>query len=73
MQVLWHGQLGPSFHPARGIRQGDPLSSYIFVLCMERLSLLIEVEVDQHRWIPFKLRNFQASHLFYADDVILFG
>ena len=40
---------------------------------MERLSHLVEYEVSLKRWIPFKLCQFQASHLFYADDVILFG
>ena len=73
MQVLWHGHPGAQFHPLRGIRQGDPLSPYIFTLCMERLSRMIQYEVDQKRWIPFQLRNFQASHIFYADDVVLFG
>jgi len=40
---------------------------------MERLSRLRQFEVVHNRWVPFKIRNFQASHIFYADDVVLFG
>lgn len=40
---------------------------------MERLSRIIQNEVECKRWILFKIRSFQASHLFYADDVTLFG
>lgn len=29
--------------------------------------------MDSKHWTPFKLCSFQAFHLFYADDVILFG
>ena len=45
MQVLWHGQPRSSFHPSGEIEQGDPLSPYIFALCMERLSHLVESKV----------------------------
>ena len=49
------------------------MSPYIFALCMERVSYLIQTEISLKRWIPFKLRQFQASHVFYVDDVVLFG
>lgn len=43
---LWNGEKLESFQPSRGIRQGDPLSPYLFVLCMEVFGQRITQEVE---------------------------
>ncbi|RDX96987.1 putative ribonuclease H protein, partial [Mucuna pruriens] len=46
MQVLFNGVPIGEFSPSRGVRQGDPISPYSFVLCMKRLVYLIERETN---------------------------
>lgn len=41
LSILWNGNKLDSFHPTRGLRQGDPMSPYLFVLCMEKLAMYI--------------------------------
>lgn len=73
--IIWNGEPLEEFSPQRGLRQGDPLSPYLFVLCMERLSALINTKVQEGNWKGIKVsRNaLPISHLFFADDLILFG
>ncbi|XP_057451938.1 uncharacterized protein LOC130743727 [Lotus japonicus] len=73
--VAFNGGRSSSFTPQRGLRQGDPLSPYLFVLCMERLAHSIGDAVSSGAWKPIKLsRNGPPiSHLFFADDLLLFG
>ena len=61
--------------PSRGIREGDPLSLYLFVLCIDRLSHLIDIAASEGLWKPFKLGRDgpKISHLLFVDDMILFG
>ncbi|XP_075633855.1 uncharacterized protein LOC142606378 [Castanea sativa] len=63
------------FEPSRGIRQGDPLPPYLFILCMEYLGHLIEQKCVNGDWIPLKASkdNLGFSHLLFADDIILFN
>ncbi|CAA7016118.1 unnamed protein product [Microthlaspi erraticum] len=75
MHVLWNGEKTRAFQPARGLRQGDPLSPYLFVLCMERLCELIEHSVESKMWKPISLSRGgpKLSHICFADDLILFA
>ena len=75
MQLLWNGERIGSISPSRGVRQGDPLSPYLFVLCMERLAHLIQERIGNGDWRPITLCNGgpPISHLFYDDDLMLFA
>ena len=75
MQLLWNGGTSNSFNHSRGIHQGDPLSPYIFVLCIEKLSQLISLVVSHNVWEPITLstRGPKISHLYFVDDLVLFA
>lgn len=75
MRVLWNVEQTEAFLPSRGIRQGDPLSPYLFVLCMERLNQVIEEAVLGGKWKPIhaSIGGPLLSNLFFADDIILFA
>lgn len=74
-RLLWNGDSTEAFKPSRGLCQGDPLSPYLFVLCLERLSRWILNKVAEGRWRPVKPSRGRmgVSHLFFADDIILFA
>ena len=72
ISILFNGGKLDKFQPTRGIRQGDPLSPYIFLLCMEFLGYLIDKECMEKKWTPMKASraNLEISHLFFADDLM---
>ncbi|KAL4320415.1 hypothetical protein AHAS_Ahas14G0008200 [Arachis hypogaea] len=73
--ILWNGNKTKDFKPGRGVRQGDPISPYLFVICMDYLSQYIEQEVEEKNWSPIRVgRNGpKTSHLMFADDLLLFS
>ena len=73
--ILFNGGNMEPILPSRGIRQGDPLLPYLFILCMEVLGHLIEEKFRDNQWNPIKSSNngVAISHLFFADDLVLFA
>lgn len=55
MDILWNGEGTCDFSPTRGICQGDHMLPYLFVICMERLSHLIQWAVSQGLWKPITI------------------
>lgn len=60
--------------PGRGIRQGDPLSSYIFLICMEGLTALIQENERRKNIKGIKVARGAPvlSHMFFADDSYIY-
>ncbi|XP_019172478.1 PREDICTED: uncharacterized protein LOC109167861 [Ipomoea nil] len=69
-----NGAHSTSITPTRGLRQGDPLSPYLFIICAEGLSLLLQQV--QNRGLIHGCRVARGappiSHLFFTDDSLLF-
>ena len=72
--ILWNGNKLSQFKPTHGLRQGDPLSPYLFILCMEKLYMAINNAVNQGNWEPLHISNARPHlfHLLFADDMVLF-
>lgn len=61
-------------HPARGIRQGDPISPYLFILCQEWLSLKLRKMQREEliQGIQIARQAPRLNHLLFADDCLIF-
>lgn len=73
-QVKVNGKLLPAFSPSRGIRQGGPISPYLFLLCGEALSCMLKnYDVG---WVDQGIRVGVVApwfpHLLFADDCLIF-
>ena len=73
--ILFNGEALDPILPSRGIRQGDPLSLYLFILCMDYLGQLIEEKCSANLWqlVKASQSGLAFSHLFFANDLMLFA
>ncbi|XP_061356180.1 uncharacterized protein LOC133300618 [Gastrolobium bilobum] len=71
-RVSW--QFMQDFCPSRGLRQGDPLSPYLFVLAIKKLSHIITTAVNGGLWKPMYAGKGgpMILHLAFADDLMMF-
>ena len=72
--VLINGKPFGMIHPTRGIRQGDLLSPYLFLLCAEGFTSLLQKAVLEGniQGVSICRRAPRISHLLFTDDSLLF-
>ena len=75
--VLVNSSLVGFFHSTKGLRQGDPLSSYLFVIGMEVFSRLIDRAMEGNFLTGCNVsgmgeEGLVLTHLLYANDTLIF-
>ena len=72
--VLINGEPKGRIVPTRGLRQGDPISPYLFLLCAEGLSAMLQRNEGREvlRGVQVCRRAPRVSHLLLVDDCIVF-
>ncbi|KAK2387063.1 hypothetical protein QL285_060888 [Trifolium repens] len=75
MSVLINGSPTEEINIQRGLKQGDPLAPFLFLLVAEGLGGMMKRAVEMHRFKGFQIgRNGPViSHLQYADDTLCIG
>ena len=73
ISIIWNGTVSQSFTCSRDIRQGYPLSPYIFILCLNHLSLSLDLALHTKQLKPIRVgrRSIGFNHILFADDIFL--
>ncbi|KAA0039966.1 LINE-1 retrotransposable element ORF2 protein [Cucumis melo var. makuwa] len=69
--IIINGRPRGKIQPSRGIRQGDPISPFIFVLAMDYISRLLNSVGEKIKGVKME-GNINLTHLLFADDILLF-
>lgn len=73
--ILINGCPTDEFPITKGVRQGDPLSPFLFIIAMEGLSVSMRAACERGVFNGIKIPNGGPviSHLLYADDALFLG
>jgi hypothetical protein len=75
LSVLVNGSPTKEINIQRGLKQGDPLAPFLFLLVVEGLSGAIRSAEERNMFTGFKVGNtgLSVSHFQYADDTVFIG
>nr|CAD1816995.1 unnamed protein product [Ananas comosus var. bracteatus] len=70
--VILNGTPGNSFSCKRGLRQGDPLSPLLFILCVDVLSRMLQRAATSQLLPDLGIGQVRIQTLQFADDLLIF-
>nr|GFA31733.1 RNA-directed DNA polymerase, eukaryota, reverse transcriptase zinc-binding domain protein [Tanacetum cinerariifolium]GFA31760.1 RNA-directed DNA polymerase, eukaryota, reverse transcriptase zinc-binding domain protein [Tanacetum cinerariifolium] len=71
--ICINGERHGYFKGGRGLRQGDPMSPYLFTLVMEVFSLILQQKIRDDQSFKYHLgcKGLKITHLSFADDLLV--
>ncbi|GKA57402.1 RNA-directed DNA polymerase, eukaryota, reverse transcriptase zinc-binding domain protein [Tanacetum coccineum] len=71
--ICVNGERHGHFKRGRGLRQGGPISPYIFTMVIEMLNLIVKDEIRKNKDFKyhFGCKQLKITHLCFADDLIM--
>jgi hypothetical protein len=75
LSILINGVPSKPFSPSRGIRQGDPLSPFLFILMAEGLNRMLKSAIRDHSLLGLAPHRISPpiSQRQFVDDLLLMG
>nr|XP_043623020.1 uncharacterized protein LOC122594653 [Erigeron canadensis] len=72
--ICINGEIHGYFKGGRGLRQGDPISPYLFTLVMEVFNLIMckNIQESNEYGYHFGCKDLKLSHICFADDLLVF-
>nr|GEX14201.1 hypothetical protein [Tanacetum cinerariifolium] len=71
--ICLNGKVYGYFKGRRGLRQGDPISPYLFTLVIEVFNVIMSKNINESKdyGFHFGCKELQLSHLCFADDLLV--
>ena len=75
ISILINGSPSRVFVPERGLRQGDPLTPFLFNIAAEGLTELMRTTISKNMFSSYQVgsQKEEINILQYADDTLFFG
>ena len=73
--ILFNETPSPPFQVSRGMRQGDPLSPFLFIIVAEGLGIMLKNLHNENklRWLSLNVDLEPQTHQFFLDGRMLMG
>jgi len=74
ISVLVNGSPTEEFHPHKGLRQGDPLLHFLFLIVAEGLAVVLRKAVERNlvQSLEIEYKKVKVNMLQFADDILFF-